>query len=225
MKTTLRLLMAMLGTASLFGATAPERCELVPGLEYLRIRSIPEDLPTENSDFANAKALVLDVRNARGTHALEAWLQFLLRPDRPSYILLNQCTAVAIAKIFSARPGPALVSLSIKGSKQDTDLEVTGEMEADVLAVERIDAGTSPSELIRIKPGKPRLDEEHLAREHSLGNRNRDEITPTQTSEEDDTKTSRLPLDPVLTRAVELHLALQLLHPAHENEAKAKSKD
>ena len=154
--------------------------DLGMGLRYVRVQSLPEDLPAP----ANKKIpTVLDLRYTHaeqpGEAALQAWLRFNAGVHTPVFILANNETGpnlVALLLHASALPGVLVVARQNKEFRPDVAVQVSP---ADERRAYDALAGNAPiNSLVVETPEKARNDEARLAHEHLSDSALDDEATP-----------------------------------------------
>ena len=208
MKTRLILTLLFAALAPCAGRAAPLERDLGQGLSYVRIHSIPTDLPTGESP--RGRACIVDVRYVRGDRAastaLLSWLKTHARPKSPVFLLANPGTAqVLLVPLNSAGAVPGLVVLGPAARDFKPDISVPVSPSAERRAYDALEKGASIDSLVTETVEKPRNDEERLDREHLS-----DSAPQDQPADSGQPAAPAL-TDPVLQRAVQLHRALLAL--------------
>ncbi len=183
---------------------AREPADLGQGLSYIRIETLPNDLPTP----ATLKAVVLDLRYIAGDEAaaaaLTTWLQN--RGGAPTIVLANPETAAPLRQALIADRLPAgTLSLGRAGADFTPDIAIAVTADADQAAWAALTAGTDPATLIADNPGKVRNDEAAIVRRHQNGRSTDPEAAV------DTPAPAAIAPDRVLQRAVQLHRGLTVL--------------
>jgi hypothetical protein len=208
-------LMTLLAISSLLlvsRARATELTDLGQGLGYLRVHSLDAAI----KPLAGSGALVLDLRHSSTSPETSIAFQAALakRDDltNPLYILVGPNTPVPFVNALPK----AVITLGIGGSQSAPRVIVDQSPEADQLAYDALESGTSLLDLISGRIEKDRYDEASLVQEFKGGNleAHPPEKKPANASEAvppvAESKPNRL-TDRVLQRAVHLHRALQAL--------------
>jgi len=197
-------------------ATAPaDPADLGHGLRYLQLAA-----GTSGSAFAAAlaaPALVLDLRLAPADPAVEARLRELLAhatAARPLFVLVGTGTAQGLRDAIPANT-PGVLILAAQGSGIATGMAIAVDTATDRAAAEALAAGRPPRELFEEQLDKPRYDEEHLAKDHANGQRERQVSDPPRDGKDSSDKPAE-PAAPVLhdlllQRAVFIHRGLLAL--------------
>ncbi len=216
-KISAALLAFALPLLSLATEALPLERDLGQGLAYVRIHSLPADLPPAP---AKPGALVLDLRYARGSAdavaILGAWLKFRASAHTPVFVLVNAGTAPAVLEFLEdTEPMPGLLTLGTASSKFVPDVTLRISAATERSAYDALEHGTPLETLLTDNPTKPRHDEAAIAQDHAASSADSedDEAGP------DDSRTPAavLPvappplIDSALQRAVHLHRALLAL--------------
>lgn len=178
-----------------------EPADLGQGLSYIRVESLPTDLPTSPT----LKAVVLDLRYATGDETaastLTAWLRS--RAGVPTFVLANPETAAPLRQALLADWLPAgTLTLGRAGDEFAPDIAIAVAADADQAAWAALTADTDPNTLVTDNLGKVRNDEAAIVRRHQNGR------TDEAGSEIGSSVSAPAPIDRVLQRAVQLHRGL-----------------
>jgi hypothetical protein len=200
-------------------AAEPARIErdLGQGLAYVRVHSLPADLPPTP---AKPGPLVLDLRYARGNPdaatTLGAWLKFRTSARTPVFILVNGGTAPAVLEILeTTEPMPGLLTLGAASSKYVPDVTLRISAAIERSAYDALEHGMPVETLLADNPTKPRHDEAAIAQDHAASATGSDDDEPAL-----DDSSSPAPaappappplIDAALQRAVQMHRALLAL--------------
>jgi len=210
-------LLALTATAAPAPVTGRAERALGPDLAYVRLRALPDDLPTS---AAATGALVLDLRYLRGESegaaALGAWLKLHASRQTPVYVLVNPATSPAVLDLLENQPTPAgLLSLGAPSSRFVPDVTLNIAPVAERAAYEALDQGTPIEALLADNPDKPRHDEAAIAKEHATAPAAEDEpdveLTDDAPAPAAAVATPPPLIDRTLQRAVQLHRALVAL--------------
>jgi hypothetical protein len=216
-----RALLAVLGCFSAIAlvaapaaATHIER-DLGLGLHYVRIHTLPGDLPVKE---VKPRSIVVDLRftstDHKGVEALSAWLQFHATAKLPVYVLVNGATSRPLLDYLESAPVmPSVTTVGPASSAYVPDIAVKVSAATEKSAYDALEAGTTVESLLMDQPGKIRYDEQAIAEEHAAAN-NPDQNDAVPGPPETDTKPPPPPplIDATLQRAVHLHRALLALH-------------
>ncbi|MDB6168261.1 MAG: hypothetical protein JWM88_1125 [Verrucomicrobia bacterium] len=219
MKRLLVLLLVWLASFDLravSGAVIPN--DLGDGLGYVRIHALPADLP---SSAEKPHAMVLDLRYAKADRAavaaLGAWLQFHSSVRAPVFVLVNAATDSLILDFFEgAGPIPGLMTLGPASSKYVPDISVRVTPAIERTAYDALENNATFASLLTDLPGKPRYDEEAIAKEHA-GSSAAEEDSDGPLSDVPATATAAAPkpppplVDATLQRAQQVYRALRAL--------------
>lgn len=183
--------------------------DLGDGLSYARVHALPSDLPTLPRPAP--RAWILDVRYVAGgpneAALLETWVSLNARPSSPVFLLVNASTGAALIARFSNRALPGLILVGPRRPGLRPDLAVATPPDLERRAYLALDAGTPILTLVTDYPGKPRVDEEKLTKEHL-----QDIDAPEQPIEDPSHPSAPPPLiDAVLQRAVQVERGLVAL--------------
>lgn len=196
MKSFLLLVLLLVVPALLSGR---EPADLGQGLSYMRVESLPTDLPASPT----LKSVVLDLRFTDGGEtaaaALTVWLQ--TRAGAPTFVLANPETAAPLRRALNADRLPAgTLTLGRAGDEFAPDIVIAVTAEADQTARAALTAGTNPATLVTDDHGKVRNDEAAIVRRHQNGRADE--------AESDISSPAPALTDRVLQRAVQLHRGL-----------------
>lgn len=140
--------------------------DLGQGLSYIRVHVLPDDLPTPSG---RPGACVLDLRYAKATDtspaALRAWFKFNASARTPIFVLENQETGASILACVPMGIG-GLIVLAPEASGLPADIAVPVAPEADRKSYQALEKGAPVDSLLHDYPGKPRVDEAYLDKEH-----------------------------------------------------------
>jgi hypothetical protein len=200
-------------------AAEPVRFErdLGRGLAYVRVHSLPADLPPTP---AKPGPLVLDLRYARGNPdaatTLGAWLKFRASARTPVFILVNGGTAPAVLEFLeNTEPLPGLLTLGAASSKFVPDVTLRIAPATERSAYDALEHGLPVETLLTDNPTKPRHDEAAIAQDHAAtgsGAEDDDSALDDSSSPAPALPPAPPPLiDAALQRAVQLHRALLAL--------------
>jgi len=178
-----------------------EPADLGQGLSYIRVESLPTDLPASPT----LKAVVLDLRYITGDEtaasALTAWLRS--RAGAPTLVLANPETSAPLRQALLTDRLPAgTLTLGRSGDGFAPDIAIAVTADADQAAWAALTAATDPNTLVTDNLGKVRNDEAAIVRRHQNGR------TDEAESEIDSPVSAPAPTDRVLQRAVQLHRGL-----------------
>lgn len=150
------VLMVLLG---LVAARAAAPIDLGEGLAYVRLKSLPADLPAAS----RAGPLVADLRflpaTAEHATAFAAWLRFQARPGVPLLLVANPETGEELRRVLAGPRPPAVVLIGVPGPGFAPDLTVTASRENDRRAYAAGEQGITVATLLADHPGKVRQDE------------------------------------------------------------------
>ncbi|MFZ9747687.1 MAG: hypothetical protein ACO3G4_13765 [Opitutaceae bacterium] len=186
------------GLLGLAVARAAAPVDLGEGLAYVRLKSLPADLPAA----PRSGPLVADLRflaaSAEQATAFAAWLGFQARPGVPLLLVANRETGEELRRVLTGPRPPAVVLLGVPGPGFAPDLVVMTSAESDRQAYAAGDRGVPWTTLLADHPGKVRQDE--------LSLRHGGEPAPGAGAEP-----AEPILDAALQRAVHLHRAHRAL--------------
>jgi len=207
------ILPILLGFGAATAAAIPLNRDLGQGLSYIRVHSLPEDLPA--GDSLRGRACVLDVRYVPGgdpasAAALAQWLKSHASPHAPVLLLANRQTGADLLASFSsadAIPGLVIIGPAAPGFAPDIALPISPD--EDRKAYDAMERGVAVNALLNDDPDKPRNDEARLARDHLSDGDFPD--TPAEPDAGDAKKRPPQLIDAVLQRAIQLHRSLLAL--------------
>jgi hypothetical protein len=183
-------------------ARAAAPADLGEGLAYVRLKSLPADLPAA----PRAGALVADLRflaaSAEQATAFAAWLGFQARPGVPLLLVANRETGEELRRVLNGPRPPAVVLIGVPGPGFAPDLAVTASAEGDRQAYAAGDRGVPWATLLADHPGKLRQDELSLRTGGESGRPPAPEAGPAG---------AEPVVDAALQRAVHLHRAHRAL--------------
>lgn len=215
-------LLAVLALAVTSLAGAPLQHSLGQGLAYVRVHSLPADLP---APLAKPAPLVLDLRYAKtdqgGAEALAAWLKFNARPASPIFVLANAETAPALRKgLVADRTSPSLIVIGPAAAGFVPDIAVTATTEAERSAYDALEHGATIESLTVENADKVRHDEASLAGNRASPHADGDSPEANDPDTIDDTDQAPAtpatapkagPIDATLQRAIEIERGLAAL--------------
>jgi len=147
------------GLLALAMARAARPADLGEGLSYLRLKVLPNDLPSA----PRTGPLVADLRflpaTAEQAAAFGAWLGFQARPGVPLLLVANRETGEELRRVLAGTRPPAVVLIGVPGPGFTPDLLVTAAPEADRQAYAALEAGSALAGLLADHPSKVRQDE------------------------------------------------------------------
>jgi len=211
-----RVLMGLFILVAVSLRAAPIERELGENLRYVRVHTVPDDLPAQPS---KKSALILDLRYAGGdTQAgatLDTWVKTRAGVHTPVFVLLNPETSPALSELFFAhRKQAGVITLGRAAAKPTPDIVIAEKDEDERRAFDALEHDTPIETLITENADKPRLDEAAIMRARSeqdgvpSDSALPDNIGPSGKKPE----TSPPPvIDRTLQRAVQLHRALLAL--------------
>jgi hypothetical protein len=193
------------------------RQELEPGLSYLQMQKLPEDLPSFDIP-EKAGTLILDLRGTScegsGLMLLGSWLKIRPGADQAVLLLYNAETEQNLSRLLDQGRWPATLTLSIDGVGNQPDISVLVKPETDRLARERLAKGEKAEILIASQVPKERWDEEMLSKEHKTSGRQSGKEIEKESGKKktgDASEAKEQVADPVLARAVHVHRTLTAL--------------
>jgi hypothetical protein len=195
----------------LFTASAAPKSEVLgQGLVYVRVHTLPNDLPSPDNK-ADRHPWIIDLRYVKGEREeaalLDSWVKVNASTQTPVFLLANPDTSAAILLPFQGRGLPGLVTIGPKADGFAVDIAVLVKPAVERSAYDAYEKGSSVMTLTTDFPNKPRIDEEKLAKEHI-----RDTEAPDEPVEDPKNPTPPPPLiDAVLQRAVHLDQGLLAL--------------
>ncbi|MGH7945930.1 MAG: hypothetical protein ACREH8_24510 [Opitutaceae bacterium] len=201
-------LLRMIGLVMVLVSAAfavPIERELGSGLLYMRVHTLPDDLPAKPA--GRVPPCILDVRyvraDAEAAAAFSAWLKSRATLRTPVFVLANADTASPLLKVLAAHArGTGIVVLGIERGSFRPDVAVTGSPEDERRAYDALEGGASINTLLTDNPDKVRNDEASLSR---------DRLAEASADAAKDGKKAPPPVDLTLQRAMHLHRALVAL--------------
>jgi hypothetical protein len=200
---------------------APLVRSLGRNLVYLRVHTLPDDLPASVSSPGHPVSLVVDLRfvqaSDKAAGAFSAWLKFQAKPATPVIVLINAQTSPALLAPLDDAVSPAgVVSIGPASAALKPDIALALSADADRLAYDALEHGTPIEELITPKLDKARHDEATMSKERAAGvtseeDSDSDFIEETPTPVKPAEPMAHAPFDAVLQRALQLHRALLAL--------------
>lgn len=197
-------LLGFLAVLAVPGRAAPRVRDLGEGLEYVRIRDLPADLPPNPPGMP--PPCVVDVRYVAAgpevSAAFAAWLKFRASPRSPIFVLANRDTATELRRVlWGPHRGSGLAVVGLPGLDFAPDIAVRSTAEDERAAYAALENDLPLSVLITDQPDKVRHDEARLAR-----------VTPEAPAAATVPGAARaIPVDAALQRAVHLHRAWRAL--------------
>ncbi len=193
-------LLALLTVAT--AAAAPVTVMVNSGLVYVRVHALPADLPPSNALAHHA--WIVDLRyvkaGAEEAALLDSWVRVNATTATPVFLLANPETSAAVLLPFQSHTIPGLITVGRRKSGFAVDITVRTKAETERTAYDALEHGATVAALTTDFPGKPRIDEEKLTREHL-----QDVQAPDEPEEDPKHPTPPPPLiDAVLQRAVHL---------------------
>ena len=189
--------------------SAPSEHSFNPHLIYLRLHSLPADLPTDTSVLN--KTCILDLRNLKATDEdakiLGAFVSRHATVKTPFFILQNEETSYSLVIPYKPSNLQALgiITLGPTVARIPAEIQIDVTSQDDHKAYLAFESGTTLESLITPKIDKVRDDEERLDKEHLSDNSPRADL---------DINAIPSPatlIDPVLQRAYYLALGLVAL--------------
>jgi len=187
---------------------APVERDLGNGLVYVRVHSLPADLPAKPA--GRAPPCIVDVRyvdaDAAVTAAFMAWLKVRASPRSPVFVLANADTSAALLKPLAEHERAAGIAVvGIEGRQFRPDVPVKASAEDERRAYDALEKGAAIGTLLAENPSKVRNDEASLSK---------DRLAEASADAADDKLTGKRPpppIDAVMQRAVHLHRSLVAL--------------
>lgn len=203
-----RFALCLLGFVAAQVHAAPVERDLGHGLVYVRVHTLPADLPAKPA--GRAPPCIVDLRyvatDTDAAAAFAAWLRFRASPRSPVFVLANADTSVALLKPLAELPRAAGIAVvGIEGVRFRPDVAVKASAEDERRAYDALEKGAAIGTLIAENPNKVRNDEANLAKERVA--------EPSGAAADDGLAAKRTPapIDATLQRAVHLHRALVAL--------------
>ncbi len=167
----MKLLACLAATAAIAfsaGAAPVAGLSLGSGLAYFRVHELPADLPS--TPAARPGPCVLDIRFAKsdGTSAslLGDWVRFNASAASPVFVLENSETSSALLALFNGSGAGGVIVLAPAAEKLSPTVSVHVDAGTDRRAYEAVEKGAPLSSLLADNPGKQRIDEAYLEKEH-----------------------------------------------------------
>ena len=201
-----RLLLFTLLLLPTWALAAPLEREVGNGLVYVRVHTIPADLPAKPT--GRVPACIVDLRyvdtNSDGATAFAAWLKARATSRTPVFVIANADTARPLLKELSVHErgtGIAVVGIPRGGFKPDVAVSASADDERK--AYDALEKGAVIGTLLADNPNKVRNDEASLSK---------DRLAEASADATDGSpKQAPPPIDAALQRAVHLHRALVAL--------------
>ena len=209
--TTGVLIAALLSIAAATGHAGPLQRNLSDGLVYFRVKTLPADLPTD--DTLPKHATIVDLRYTKGDTAgasvLGSWLKFHAAPRTPVFVLVNSSTASTLIHVLEDRDIPGVLTVGVAGMKFTPDIAVEGSADDERRAYEALELGTTVRALTTDNPDKIRNDEASLAHDRSADADASDDATV----DSDKPVPAKPPplIDRALQRAIQLYKGLKAM--------------
>lgn len=188
---------------------APVEREVGNGLVYVRVRTLPADLPAKTN--GRVAPCIIDLRyvetDGEGATAFGAWLKSRATRRTPVFVIANADTARPLLKELTMQErGAGMVVVGVPRGAFKPDVAVSTSAEDERRAYDALEQGAAIGTLLADNPNKVRNDEASLAPDRpALPARPSDEPV------ESEAKQSSPPIDAALQRAVHLHRALVAL--------------
>jgi hypothetical protein len=188
------------------GTAAAAGVSLGSGLTYFRVHELPSDLPSTPAGRTGPS--VLDLRFAKSDGAaaslLGAWVRFNASATTPVFVLENSDTSASLLSLFTGAGNGGVIVLAPAAEKLSPTVSVHVDADTDRRAYQAVEKGASLPSLLADNPGKERIDEAYLEKEH-IADSDAPDI-------ETDKPSPPSPLvDFMLQRAVQLHRGLVAL--------------
>lgn len=201
------LCLALAGIAT----AAPVTHDLGQGLTYVRVASLPADLPGQK----DLRACVLDLRYTPGdvtaAAALAAWLKFHASARTPVFVLANADTAAPLLGILTPGQLPAgTLTIGRVGNGFTPDIAVRTDAALERRACDALAHGALPASLMQENSGKTRYDEAAIVRQLAGDEVPAGIARHPETNSADETVPPPL-IDRTLQRAVHVHHGLAAL--------------
>lgn len=202
----LRLIFLVLLLISGLAIAAPLEREIGSGLVFVRVHSLPADLPIKSS--GRVPACIVDLRyvdaDGDGAAAFTAWLKARATPRTPVFVIANADTARPLLKELGAHErGTGIAVVGIPRGAFKPDVVVNGSTDDERKAYDALERGAAIGTLLADNPNKVRNDEASLSK---------DRLAEASAEATDGSaKQSPPPVDVALQRAVHLHRALVAL--------------
>ena len=185
---------------------APIERELGGGLLYLRVHTLPEDLPAKPG--GRISPCIVDVRfvraDAKPAAEFSAWIKQRATQRTPVFVLANADTSQTVLKeLAGLERGRAVVVVGMERGGFRPDVPVKGSPEDERRAYDALEKGAAISTLLTDNPEKVRNDEASLSKDRLA------EASADAASEAG--KKAPPPIDLTLQRALHLHRALVAL--------------
>ena len=186
--------------------SAPRTESLGNGLIYVRVHTLPQDLPPAEAPAHHAWILDLRYVKAGDEEAalVESWVRVNAAPAAPVFILFNPDSSTALTDRFAGHAGSGVITVGPQAAGLAVDIPVSVKPETERKAYDALEHGSTVAALTTDFPGKPRMDEEKLAHDHL-----QDSQTPEEPVEDPKHPTPPPPLiDLTLQRALHLDRGL-----------------
>ena len=205
-KPRFKRLVALVLLAVATGLSAPITREIGHGLVYVRVHTLPADLPVEPA--GRVPPCIIDVRylDADGKAAADfsAWLHRRATPRSPVFVLANAETSPALLRVLAVHQrGTGIAVVGIERGPFKPDVAVKASPESERRAYDALAQGADIATLLTDNPDKVRNDEASLSKDR-LAEASAEAV-------KDAGKKAPPPIDSTLQRAVHLHRALVAL--------------
>jgi hypothetical protein len=199
--------------AAATATAAPLRRDLGGGLDYLRVHTLPGELPGEF--VQGRRGCVLDIRYVKGgaadAAALTSWIKGHAGAKTPVILLANAETSRDLLTPFAnANSVRGLIVIGPDASGYPSDLAVAQSAARERKAYEALEKGTPLAKLLDDNPPKERNDEARLEKEH-LSDADMEADQAAEVEKDRASKNPRPLVDRPLQRAVQVYQALVAL--------------
>jgi hypothetical protein len=210
MKRVSALIFFALGTLAV--SAAPFTRELVPGLNYVRVASVVDDLPVTEL----AGAVVLDLRYAADGGAvvppLLGWIERQAKPAAPVLVLANVETSPELRRLLGRlAPHTGLLVIGPPAKDFQPDIAIATAPEVERQAYDALSADSDLATLLAPVGTKLRYDEAAILEARAHGEWLEEEPEPELT--DTPAPTPAAPLDLAVQRAVHVYQAWSALRP------------
>jgi hypothetical protein len=186
-----------------FVVAAPMERAIGSGLVYVRVHTVPGDLPVK--PVGRVPACIVDLRyvaaDVNQATDFSAWLHRRVTPRSPVFVLANAETSSALlTALASHQRGTGIAVVGIERGAFRPDVSVKSSPEDERRAYEALEKGAALDTLLTDNPNKARNDEASLSKDRLAE-------ASAEAADEPDKKTQP-PVDAALQRAMHLHRAL-----------------
>lgn len=205
-RSCLTLMFVLFATGGAAFGAAPVEHELGSGLVYLRVHTLPDDLPPKPA--GRVAPCIVDVRyvnaDAPAAAAFASWLTSRASLRTPVFVLANAETSSPLLKALAGHErGKGIAVVGIERGGFRPDVAVKGTPENERRAYDAFEGGAALATLLKDNPDKVRNDEASLSKDR-LAEASADAVA-------DEGKKAPPPIDVTLQRAMHLHRALVAL--------------